>query len=47
MKYSRDLIMQVRELLERTHDIYDIAHRLHIDPYTVQAIVDFINGLLT
>ena len=39
--------MQVRELLERTSDVYDIAHRLRIDPLTVQAVIDFINGLLT
>ena len=46
MKYSRDLILQVKELMER-YDVYEIAHKMHMDPYTIQAIVDFINGLLT
>lgn len=47
MKYSRDLILQVREMLERGWDISTIASKIRIDPYTVQAIVDFINNLLT
>ena len=44
MKFNRDLVMQVREFMER-FDCYEIAHKLHLDPYTVQAIIDFINGV--
>jgi hypothetical protein len=44
MKFSRDLILQVRELLER-FDCVEIACKLKLDPYTVQAIIDFINGV--
>jgi DNA-binding NarL/FixJ family response regulator len=47
MKYSRDLILQVKEMLERGWDVASIASRMHMDPYTIQAIVDFINNLLT
>jgi hypothetical protein len=44
MKYSRDLIMQVREFMER-FNCYEIASKLNLDVYTVQAIIDFINGI--
>jgi hypothetical protein len=44
MKYSRDLVQQVRELMERG-DAYYVSLRLHIDPTVVQSIMDFINGV--
>jgi orotate phosphoribosyltransferase-like protein len=36
------LIMQVRELMERHLNAYEIAHRLHIDVNTVNSIVEII-----
>jgi len=44
MKYSRDLVLQVREMMER-FDTIQIAHKLHLDPYLIQAVIDFINGI--
>lgn len=45
--FSRDLVNAVREMLERNWDIYDMATKLKLDPLTVRAIIDFINGTLT
>jgi len=45
MKHT--LIAAVRELLERNWDVYEIATKLKIDTYTVQAILDVINNTLT
>lgn len=44
MKYSRELVQQVRELMERGDAQY-VSLRMHIDPAIVQAIMDFINGV--
>lgn len=45
--FTRDMVLAVREMLERHWDVYTIAARLKIDPYTVQQVVDFINNTLT
>ena len=45
--FNHDMVMSVREMLERHWDVYSIAARLKIDPATVQAIVDFINNVVT
>jgi hypothetical protein len=42
--FSRDLVLQVREYMER-FDSIQISHKMHIDPVIVQAIIDFINGV--
>ena len=47
MNFARDLIMQVRELMDRHLDTLEIAHRLHLDPTDVQTIIDIINQILT
>lgn len=47
MKYSRDLILQVRELMERHLDVLEIAHRLHIDPSDITAIAEVIRNILS
>lgn len=47
MKFNHDMVLQVREFLERYKDIHEIAAKMKIDPYTVQAIVDFINNIVT
>jgi hypothetical protein len=44
MKFSRDLILQVKELLER-FDCIQIAAKMNLDASTVQTIIDFINGV--
>jgi hypothetical protein len=38
MSYQ-DIVMQVRELMERHVDPFDIAHRLHIDISLVDQII--------
>lgn len=45
--FSHDMVMAVREMMERHWDVYSIASRLKIDPVTVQAIIDFINNVVT
>ena len=47
MFYARQLISQVRELMDRHLDTLEIAHRLHLDPTDVQTIIDIINQILT
>jgi hypothetical protein len=47
MSYKHDLILQVREFLERHLDVYEIASRMKLDPAQVQMIIDTINNLLT
>ena len=39
-----DIIRSVKELMSRNLDYIEIAHRLHLDPYLVQSIIDTING---
>jgi len=38
------LIMQVRELLERNLDAYEIAHRLHIDISIVEQAIAILSN---
>lgn len=47
MLFARDMILQIREMLERHWDVYTIASRLKLDPYIVQAAIDFINNTMT
>ena len=44
---KHDLIQQVREMLERHWDVYQIASKMKLDPSYVQMLVDTINNLLT
>lgn len=44
---KHDIIQQVREMLERHWDVYQIASRIKMDPAQVQMIIDTINNLLT
>jgi len=44
---KRQLINQVRELLERNLSTAEIAHRMGIDPDLVRIAADIINQLLT
>lgn len=47
MKYTHDMVLAVREMLDRHWDVYAMASRLKMDPATVQVIIDFINGIIT
>jgi DNA-binding MarR family transcriptional regulator len=43
MMYTRhDLVMAVREMLERHWDVAEIATKLHIDIATIQSIIDLL-----
>ena len=44
---TRDIINQVRELLERNLDIVSIAERLNIDLDTVRIAADIVKELVT
>jgi hypothetical protein len=44
---KRDLILQVRELLERHWDVYQISAKMNLDPVYVQMLIDAINNILT
>jgi len=40
MMLKHDMIMAVKELMERHLDVYEIASRLHMSIDLVQAIID-------
>ena len=44
---SRELINQVRELLDRNLDVVDISARLNVDLDTVKMVMDIIKELVT
>jgi len=46
-KISHDLILAVREMLERHWTIADMAAKLNVDPDDVQLVVNIINNILT
>lgn len=44
---SRDLIMAVRELMERGWGVVDIAAKMNLDADDVQLVINVINNILT
>lgn len=44
--FTHDMVIAVREMLDRHWDVYAMASRLKMDPVTVQAIIDFINNVV-
>ena len=44
---TRQLVNQVRELLDRNLSTAEIAHRMGVDPDLVQLAANIINQLLT
>jgi predicted transcriptional regulator len=44
---QRELINQIRELLERHLDVLEIAHRLNLDIETVKFAVSVIKEIIT
>lgn len=44
---NRQVVAAVREMMERHWDVYEIASKMRMDPATIQAVIDFINNVLT
>jgi hypothetical protein len=44
---KRDIINQVRELLERQFDVITIAHKIRVDIRTVKLAANIIKGIVT
>lgn len=47
MKVTRELLLEVRGMMERKWDYIDIANKLNIDPDDIRIIIDIINNLFT
>lgn len=45
--FRHNMVLAVRELLDRHLNVYEMAHRLKLDPIVVQQILDFINNVAT
>ena len=45
VKVTRDLLLQVREMMERKWDCVEIAHKLNIDPDDVRMMIELVNNL--
>jgi len=45
--YSRELIGSVKEMLERRLDIFEIAHRMNLDPDDIQMMIEIIKQLVS
>lgn len=46
IKITKDLILSIREMLERHLDVLEIAHRMGMDPSDVQMIIQIIKELV-
>ena len=44
---SRDIMLQVKEMVERNLDVHEIAQRMHVDVSVVQSALKLINNMLT
>jgi len=44
---SRDIVLSVREMLERHYSVSDMAAKLNISADLVRQAMDFINNMLT
>ena len=47
MKITRDLMLQVKEMMESKWDCVEIAHKLNIDVDDVRIIIEMVNNLFT
>jgi hypothetical protein len=45
--HTKQLILQVKEMLDRNLDAVEIAHRLHIDYDDIKLLIDAVNTLFT
>lgn len=44
---SRDIMLQVKEMIERNLNVHEIAQRMHVDVSVVQSALKLINNMLT
>lgn len=44
---NHDMIMQVRELIERHFDAYEISHKLHIDIDLVYSVLETFQKVIS
>jgi transposase-like protein len=44
---SREVILQVKEMVERNLNMHEIAQRMHVDISVVQSALKLINDMLT
>ena len=47
IRVTRDLMLQVKEMMERKWDCVEIAHKLNIDVDDVRIIIELVNNLFT
>jgi len=47
LRITKDLLLQVREMMERKWDCVEIASKLNIDVDDVRIMVDIINNIFT
>ena len=47
IRVTRDLLLQVREMMERKWDALEIASRMNLDVDDVRTIIDVVNNLFT
>ena len=47
MKITKDIILEVRGMLERKWDVLEIASKMNIDPDDIRMIIDIVNNLFT
>lgn len=47
VRITRDLLLQVKEMMERKWDCVEIAHKLNIDADDVRIMIELINNILT
>lgn len=46
-KITHDLVLAVKEMLERQWSVVDMAAKLNIDPDDVRTILEILNQVLT
>jgi ribosomal protein S25 len=44
---SREVLMQVKEMVERNLNMHEIAQRMHVDVSIVESALKIINDMLT
>jgi hypothetical protein len=47
IRITRDLMLEVRGMLERKWDCIEIANKLNIDADDVRIIIDLVNNIFT
>ena len=47
IKMTRDVILSVKEMLERQLNFMEIAARLNIDPDDIKLVLDFIQNIVS